>query len=41
MAEFQEVMKQAKRMCEEHYECGDCPFRQKEDFCSRGMKKEE
>lgn len=32
MAEFQEVMKQAKRMCETHT-CGDCPLKTLEGYC--------
>ena len=32
MAEFQEVMKQAKRMCKAHT-CGDCPLRTMECEC--------
>ena len=31
MAEFQEVMKQANRMCKEHDECGDCALREMAD----------
>ena len=32
MAEFKEVMKQARRMCETHT-CGDCPLRTMECEC--------
>lgn len=32
MAEFQDVMKQAKRMCTAHT-CGDCPLRTMEGGC--------
>lgn len=31
MAEFQDVMRQAKRMCKEHDECGDCALREMAD----------
>ena len=31
MAEFQEVMKQAKRMCEAHDECNDCALKEMAD----------
>lgn len=32
MAEFQDVTKQAKRMCETHT-CGDCPLKTMEGYC--------
>lgn len=31
MAEFQDVMKQAQRMCKEHDKCGDCALREMAD----------
>ena len=31
MAEFQDVMRQAKRMCKEHDECDDCALREMAD----------
>jgi hypothetical protein len=37
MAEFQEVMKQAKRMCEAVRGCDNCPLDNKRDGCPLAM----